>query len=217
MLPAMTGCQSRPEILEPEPSAAPEEPPETLVGPAGILALLDAAEAAMEREHLTFPIQGSAADLFDAVLAVDPDNAQAQRGIERIVEYYLEMAAAAAQRNQLARARSMLERARLLDADHPAVQPTQIQINLLANANRRRLVLDRTQLSNRSVDLRQALKSLGVQARDSNCRAMIRVRSDAEGRWVYEQMKRAPGETRIRAQIQIGSPPLVELVCFHAG
>ncbi|MCZ6710131.1 MAG: hypothetical protein O7B25_07200 [Gammaproteobacteria bacterium] len=213
-LAAITGCQARPESPEPEPDATASTDP---VDTEEIFVLLDAAEAAMQREQLTYPAQGSALGLYDTVLAMDPHNEHAQRGLERIVEYYLEKAELAAQRNHPARARSMLERARIVDADHPAVHRTEIQINLLANATRKRLTLDTTQLARRSADLSAPLKTFGTQARAANCRAIIRVRNDAEGRWVYQQMNSAPGEDRIRAQIQIGSPPLVELVCFHDG
>jgi hypothetical protein len=214
-LPAITGCQARPEPPPPEPTSAASDPDPADI--EEIYALLDAAEAAMQREQFTFPAQGSALGLYDTVLAMDPHNADAQRGLERIVEYYLGKAELAAQRNNPARARSMLERARIVDADHPAVHRTESQINLLANAERKRLTLDKAQLAGRSVDLSQPLKTFGTQARASNCRAIIRVRNDAEGRWVYQQMNAAPGEDRIRAQIQIGSPPSVELVCFHDG
>ena len=214
-LPAITGCQARPESSTPEPTIAASDPDP--VDAEEIFALLDAAEAAMQREQITYPAQGSALGHYDTVLALDPHNPYAERGLERIVEYYLEKAELAAQRNHPARARSMLERARMVDADHPAVHRTEIQINLLANAERKRLTLDKAQLARRSADLGQPLKTFGTQARVSNCRAIIRVQNDAEGRWVYQQMNSAPGEDRIRAQIQIGSPPLVELVCFHDG
>jgi len=218
---AVTGCQTRSAepIAELPTTTVPAQPLEVdvEVDVEEVTALLDQAEAAMQRDHLTYPAQGSALGLFDTVLAIDPDNAEAQRGLERIVEYYLGMAEEAAQHNQLARARSMLDRARIVDADHPAFEPIEIQIRLLANARRNRLILDRDQLKNRSGALSQPLKNLGSRARTANCRAVIRVRNDSEGRWVYQQMNLAPGDARIRAQIQIGSPPVVDLLCFSEG
>jgi hypothetical protein len=212
----LTGCQNKPvtPVLSPPPQIKSDRP---YVDPAEIVGLLDDAEAAMQREQFSYPAKGSAVGLFDAVLAKDPDNAEAKRGLERIVETYLKLAESAAQRNQLARAQSMLARARIVDADHPAVAPTVEQIRLLANAKRERLVLDKAQLRDRQSQLTKPLKTLGTQARNSNCRTMIRVRNDSEGRWVYQQMNLAPGEARIRAQIEIGSPPLVELICFQQG
>jgi len=220
VLPALTGCQAK-SVTPAEPqsttSAATNPAPQYSPDPAELLALLDAAEAAMQREQFTYPAQDSALGLFDRVLAMDPDNAEAQRGLERIVEHYLQEAEAAARRNQLARAQSMLDRARIVDVDHPGVEPAAIQIRLLANARRNRLILDRAQLRDRAADLAGSLKTLGIKARDPECRATIRVRNDSEGRWVYQQLNLAPGDARIRAEIQIGSPPLVELVCFQSG
>ena len=40
----------------------------------------------------------------------------------------------------------------------------------------------------------------------------VKTTSDAEGRWMYQQMREAPGERRIRAELTIGSPPSVELI-----
>jgi tetratricopeptide (TPR) repeat protein len=214
-MPVLTGCRAPTATAQPEQPAAPAQPAIPSFDPKEVLALLDQAESALQREHMTYPAQGSALGLFDRALAIDPDNVEAQRGLERIVEYYLQKAEAAAQTNQLARARSMLDRARVVDAHHPAIEPTEIQLRLLTNAKRNRLRLDRAQLADRSVELGQPLMTLGIQARDSSCRATIRVRNDAEGRWVYQQMNLAPGDARIRAEIQIGSPPLVDLVCFH--
>jgi len=213
-------CQTRPQAAAPTPLPAANSTPQQAqpaVDPAEIQALLDGAEAAMQRGQLTYPAQDSALVLFDRVLVMEPDNAEAQRGLERIAEHYLERAETAVQRNQLADARAMLEWARMVDANHPDLAITEARISLLANARRKRLPLDTTALRERSAELRQPLQVLGVQARDASCRATIRVRSDAEGRWVYQQMSLAPGDARIRAEIQIGSPPLVELVCFQDG
>ena len=33
-----------------------------------------------------------------------------------------------------------------------------------------------------------------------------------DGRWIYEQMNKAPGERRIRASLQIGVPPKVTVL-----
>lgn len=213
----LMGCQSRPVLPTPQPSTIARPPPVAAVDPSEIQALLDAAEAAMERQQWTYPAQDSALVLFDRVLVMDPGNLLAQRGLERIAEHYLELAEAALQRNQLAAAQAMLEWARLVDAGHPDLEPTARKIDLLTNARRERLALEPGKLRERSSDLSQPLQVLGGQAREPNCRATIRVRSDAEGRWVYQQMNRAPGDARIRAQIQIGSPPLVELLCFQEG
>ena len=45
---------------------------------------------------------------------------------------------------------------------------------------------------------------------------MIRARSDAEGRWIYQQMADSPGDRRIRAELTLGAPPGVDLLQLNA-
>jgi hypothetical protein len=78
-----------------------------------------------------------------------------------------------------------------------------------------RLPVAGSQLRDRSDPLARSLAELGSRARNGNCLAIIRSPSDASGRWIYQQMSRAPGTARIRADIEIGSPPMVELLCFE--
>lgn len=183
--------------------------------PDEINALLDAGAAALERGQLMSPAHGSALSSFDTALALDPGNLEARRGLERVVEQYLQMASEATENHHFARARSMLDRARIVDPEHPGIGPVKSRLRLLTEADRRRLRIDRRQLRDRNPALRRALAELGASARDPECRAEIRVPSDAHGRWVYQQMSTAPGDRRIRAQIHIGAPPQVELLCFR--
>jgi len=41
---------------------------------------------------------------------------------------------------------------------------------------------------------------------------MIRAGSDADGRWMYEQLNDGPGQRRIRGEIEIGLPPQVRVL-----
>ena len=118
----LCGCQSPQPEREP---TAPADPVAAILSEADqerVDGLLSRADAALAADHLTYPAKDSALTLFDAVLAIDPTSAAARRGLERIVERYVEMAERAAARGQGARARSMLDRARIVDPDHPAVR-----------------------------------------------------------------------------------------------
>lgn len=181
-----------------------------------IEALLDRAETALIEDRLSYPASDSALVLYERVLVIDPDNPFALRGLEKIAERYLAFAQRAAGRRQFAEARSMLARARLLDPDNSALEPTERQIRLLEGATRERVILDRNLLAQRSAVLSEPLQRLGRDAKRDRCRVTITARNDAEGRWVYAEMSHAAGEGRIRAQMQIGSPPAVEIVCIEA-
>ena len=134
----MEGCQTAPVAPAIE---IPTEPEPVPAAPPAVDELLDQAELALRNDQLTHPETGSALVLFNEVLALDESNAVAKRGLERIVERYLELAERAAQRRQFARSRSMLTRARLVDPEHPAIEPTASQVQLLANARRRGLAV----------------------------------------------------------------------------
>jgi hypothetical protein len=177
--------------------------------------LLIRATLAMEEDRMTFPEEGSALQLYRQALTVDPDNQTTKRGLEQIVERYVELALAAADRQKFGEARSMLARARLVDAGHPAIEPTTEQLRLLIHAKREKLMLDKVPLRDREASVRDSLILLGAKARMPACRITINARNDAEGRWIYQQLSQADGERRIRAKIQLASPPSVELICFE--
>ncbi|MDE0064091.1 MAG: hypothetical protein OXP09_16800 [Gammaproteobacteria bacterium] len=210
---AVAGCESEAPmpvpVPEPEPPAepAPEPPPD-------VEPLLEQARLAFEAHRLTTPEQNSAYSLYRDVLRLDPENDHARRGIEKIVERYVRFALEAVERRQFARARSMLARARLVDAGHPAIEPTAQQIKLVEAAERDRIRLDPAVLAGRSAALGARLRDLGLRAKSADCRVTINARSDAEGRWIYRQLNSASGAARVRARLAIASPPSVELVCL---
>ena len=206
-------CQTTPEPPLPEPEPPPPEPVvDTAAVEARIEALLLAARFAFEDGKVTWPPGDNALEGYNAVLEIDPANEGGQRGLERILEYYVGEAEAAARRDEFARARSMLDRARLINPSHPAITPMARQVYMLSTAIRDAYPLNRAQLTARSSALARRLEALGERARADNARVIIRARTDAEGRWIYQQMRKASGEPRIRAELTIGTPPRVELV-----
>ncbi|MFW6094534.1 MAG: hypothetical protein ACODAC_11225 [Pseudomonadota bacterium] len=181
---------------------------------ARIRRLLAAAGRALAEDHLSYPARGSAVSLYDRVRAIDPDNAEAARGLEQVVERYLELALRAAERRRFENARTMLDRARQVDPAHPGIRPTAAQVDLLKSARRRVFELNPGALDQRSTGIVETLDRAGAASREKDCRARIVARSDPEGRWIYRRMSDAPGDRRIRAQLDVGSPPRVEVICF---
>ena len=202
----MASCQT--------PSPPPPEPAPEPVPLEQLYPLLDAAEAALADDRLTAaPGEESAHTLYEEVLKLDPGNEEATRGVERVVERFVELALEAADTWQLARARSMLARARLIDPDHPSIAPTQSQVDLLSNANREEEFFDQKDMNGTSA--RNTLTRLGKTAKTHGCRARIRAKTDAQGRWMYQQMNAAQGEARVRATMEVGVPARVALICFN--
>jgi hypothetical protein len=176
--------------------------------------LLVLADRAINDDHLTYPSQGSALALYDRVMILDPGNDEARRGLERVVERYLEMALSAAGQRRFSNADAMLNRARLVDPEHPGIAPTVAQVRMLTDAERQVIRLDGQRLRDHDPGLKQTLRQAGVASRGDGCRARITARSDPEGRWIYQQMSEAPGQGRIQAELDIGSSPRIEVLCF---
>lgn len=217
LLAALAGCQAArppPQLLpvEPRPAADAQAPPQEQK--QAVIGLLAAAEQALQRDQLTTPESGSAYSLYQEALALAPGNDRAQRGLERIVERYVKMALQAAERQRYSQGRTLLARARRVDPEHPAIDPTAHQIDLLETARREKVRLDSAQLQARSSAVQGALEMLGRRAGQSGCRVTISARSDAEGRWIYRQLHRGADGVRVPTQLTVASPPAVELICF---
>lgn len=229
LLAAVSGCESTaapptggkqqppkspPAPPEPAPTATPYRAPLTEKEQTEVRELLSRAGHAIEEDHLTYPSKGSALALYDKVVILDPDNDEARRGLERVVERYLELAESAAERRRFSNAHAMLDRARLVDPSHPGITPAAQRLALLERARRQLVALDGESLRRHDPAVAEQLHRAGVASRAEGCRANITARNDAEGRWIYQQMSEAPGDERIAARLALGSPPGVEILCF---
>jgi len=206
-----------PEPAPPPAAAAPVEVPQPAKPPPKIDMdrldeLLEQGYQALKAGRLLTPIDNCAYDYYREALKVAPGHPAALHGLERIAERYVAMAEQAAERGQYETARKMLEQAKMVDPNLDSIAAAQTQIDLRSAAQRQRAPLDATQLSARSPDLSGQLKVLGAQAKAQDAWVVIRARNDADGRWIYQQMAAAPGPRRIRAELTLGSPPVVDLL-----
>ena len=206
------GCQTP---AEPAPEPEPQAPPPPSKIAADTLAdLLYRAEEALAREHITYPAEGSALAFYEEILAIEADQEDAVRGLEHIVEQYIDLALKALDREQFASARSMLARARLILPDHPSIKPTEEQIRLLSEARRVTIRLQQADLERSEPDATAELRALGELPTGYNCRFTIAAKNDAQGRWIYRTLSSGSSSGRVRAQIEIRLPAGVERVCF---
>ena len=201
-------CQSTgPKLPKFEPTPVPVNPI-----PAKTLSqMLEAANRALEEDRLVFPEDGSALSIYRNILGHYPTQNQALRGMDNIVERYLVLANQAAEQGRLASARSMLARARLVNENHPGITTTHNRIERLSNTKPQVISLKNSEIRSRSARLGKSLTQLGRRAKSLAAQVIITARSDADGRWIYQQMKKGQGDERIRAQLQIGSPANVSI------
>ena len=176
---------------------------------------LAAAERALAEDRLLTPPDDCAHLHFRRALALAPDLPQAQLGMERIVERYIALAGRAMRRGGWRSARTMLERASVVDAAHPGIAPARRQLELLASAERLTMDLEHSAVRARSAALAGKLAAFGGKARRTNARVTIRAGSDADGRWIHQQLRKSPGTTPVRGSIEIGRPPRVTILLFR--
>lgn len=199
----LAGCPQRvpEEVVEPAPPPPPVEAPD-------VNEILDRAETAFSEERLLGGPEHAHA-LYLAVLEIEPDNPDAQYGIERITEEFIQRARDAIRRERWTVAGLLLDQAARADEDHPSLPSVNTQLRQLRDAERMQLDLSRDALRGRTQAAADVLARFGAHARKPNARVIIRAGSDVEGRWVYGRLNDAPGNRRIRAQLQIGYPPRV--------
>lgn len=90
--------------------------------------LLDNATLAMAAEQYFSPPERNARHYYEAVLDLEPDNARANAGLDRLTEIILERATAALAADQLRAAVSQLEAARALRPEHRLIPLVERQL-----------------------------------------------------------------------------------------
>jgi len=181
--------------------------------------LLDLADHALKRQHLTQPEATSALTYFNLILISDPDHQAARAGLKTIIDQYLEWALRAIEAANYAKANQFLERA-------ARVNPKSSDIAAMADRLRRKReegrlteilppwllsarnapvqsLADQTQVSAYLRDLAQTIEAL-------NAKVAIYSHDDAEGRWLYQQLN-ANTRSRLRGTLKIDTPSRIEM------
>ncbi|WP_111641217.1 hypothetical protein [Marinimicrobium alkaliphilum] len=225
----MAGCQSAPEPVEVPAGASgpePEAPPEPAVDyqpydwQGRIDTLLNRGDRALSAGRLLEPSRDNAYDYYQQVLLIEPDNAMARTGIQAIMLSYLDSARTAAANSDHRGARRALAQAASIDPESDLVAEVRATIEAQAEARVRAQGgaegsfhrLDSGALSARSDAVAAQLVELAEQVREQGASILISARNDAEGRWIYQQMRAAVPGFLLRGDIAIQSPPGVRVL-----
>ena len=172
------------------------------------------AEDAFASNHLNFPDDGSALTLYRQALRLDPENAQAQRGMEKIIEHYIALALKAANRFDTATARTLLDRGRQIDPTHPSIAPAEQFIQTIDTSHREVVIL--RGLTDAKV--RATINAL-VQGVQKTCRFGIFAANDARTRHLYQLLRASFLQNdlnrRPRASSNISTPERLERICQY--
>lgn len=181
--------------------------------------LLDEVEAALVAERLLLPEGDSAADWFRAVLAMAPDNQQALSGLQQIMVHYAQSIRESLAKGETARARDMLQRLQQGIDSNPLMDELASAVTAAEAAESKRQQLVQTQIAiagdalrQRSPELVTQLQQIAMQARTQDMMLLISVRNDAEGRWIYQQMRAAVPGYRLQADIVQADQPAIALL-----
>ena len=199
-------------VVEPVPPPPVEQP-----GPVDtslqdqIAWLLDKADGALRADRLTTPLDDNAYFAYLRVLALDPENSQAEQGIANIVERYLTFAIDRAHAGATKGANDFLNSAKSIDPEHPNIPAVARLIEDRRTTSSQRHSISLPSLDRRAPDLADNLSEIGRNAAETQVMVIITARTDAEGRWIYQQLN-SDTETRVRARVELGSSPSILLL-----
>lgn len=167
---------------------------------------------ALNANRLLTPPDTSAHAYFMRVLAIEPENAAALKGIQDIVEKYLLLAEQASRQGQYESARTYLRRAEEVDREHAGIARAWVALEAAMESSDVIHNLNARELANRSEELMAQLASIAVQARESGAFFLITAPNDAQARWIYAQMQAAVEGHRLRGNIELGETPTIRLI-----
>ncbi len=182
-----------------------------------VLELLDSADRALEEKRLAEPRGNSAVDFYQQVLLLQPGFEEAEQGLAAIVDRYVDWSDAAMRQGRLDQARRYLIRARLADSASPSIAAAATRLRKLAETVKVEDDAGYTRISPRelrvkSSDLKLVLGQLADQIRAEDARVIIEAPTDAQGRWIYQQLNDRHEEFRVRANLKLDPQPGIRLL-----
>ena len=167
---------------------------------------------ALNANRLLTPPDISAHAYFSRVLAIEPENAVALKGLQDIVMKYLQLADQAGRQGQFESARTYLRRAEDVDSTHQGIAEAWVKLELEMKSNDVVHSINARELANKSSSLMEELGKIGIQARDTGAFFLITAPNDVQARWIYTQMQAAVAGHRLRGNIELGDSPTVRLI-----
>ena len=173
--------------------------------------ILYEALQALADDRLLTPIDDNAHARFMRVLAYDADNRIALQGIQDIVLRYLQLSEQSMHRGLFEEARTMLDRARFVDADHPEIERLSLAIEAEMNSEDLFFELDSGEFSSRSEQAENQLADIAQQALQHSAFFLVTAPNDDLARWMVAIMRQAVDGQRLRGNIEMASQTSIRL------
>ena len=174
--------------------------------------LLVRAEKALASDLLDVSKPDSATYLYRHALSLDPNNTEAERGLEQIVERYVALALTAARQGNTDLARDLLTRSRVIDPEHLSVGPTLEFVNAIDTSQQESVIIRGLSAS----ALTDAIDHL-VRSAGPGCRYRISAANDGRARELYRLLREGFARNNInrrpRAATEISTPDRLERIC----
>lgn len=202
--------------------------------------LLAKADGFYERGMLLWPEDDNAYIRYRAVKIIQPDNEAAQAGLDAILVHELALVKDMLAKSKYTSAEEKRAELEKLFPDEPSLEQLRGDIEkAVADYKQRmrahsanqaengdavkaggeepddRIYLDPAELKQKDEGLITRLQEIAKVVQDTDRGVLIFARSDAEGRWVYQQMRKATPNYRIRGDIRIGKPAIKLLSSFE--
>lgn len=167
--------------------------------------ILYEALQALGEDRLLTPIDDNAHSRFRRVLAMDSKNELALQGLQDIVERYLELAGESMRRGIFDEAKTMLDRARSVDASHPDIATVAESLRQEMNSTDLFFALDYPLYAARSEFAQNQLADIARQTREHEAFFLITAPNDDLARWMVSVMREAVAGYRLRGNIELSS------------
>jgi hypothetical protein len=166
---------------------------------------------ALDDDRLLTPIDDNAHGRFKRVLAMDPENEIATDGLERIVLRYVDLSLEASRRGLFANSEALLENAKFIDEDHPALVQAWLSLQSERNSGDLFFNLDNQEFSARSESAAKQLVDIAEQAKLHDAFFLITAPNDNTARWMFLEMRNAVEGYRLRGNIELASQTSIRL------
>lgn len=173
--------------------------------------ILYEALQALGDDRLLTPIDDNAHARFMRVLAYDARNSIALQGIQDIVLRYLQLSEQSMHRGLFEESRTMLDRARFVDAGHPDIERVSLALEAEMASEDLFFELDPREYSRRSEQAETQLADIANQARTHSAFFLITAPNDDLARWMVAVMRQAVDGHRLRGNIELASRTSIRL------
>lgn len=193
------------------PAPAPVEP--VITAPQSdpyVRFLLEEAAQLVRDNYLTTPLDDNAYLRYLQVLALEPDNQEAEQGLSNIVEKYLAFAINNVQLRRLGKATHYLNKARSIDETHPNIAAVSAAIESAEQSSILEYTFRTTVIEAQGAEVIEQLRDIGATIGQLDASIVIQAPSDRMGRWIYQQLNEVE-EQRVRARFTRASQVRIQL------